>query len=51
MAQLIGGERAPLRRNVIQEEVGNAALLLFNDLASGITGESIHVDSEYHILG
>ncbi|EEM18054.1 MULTISPECIES: enoyl-ACP reductase FabI [Bacillus] len=44
-------ERAPLRRNVTQEEVGNTALFLFSDLASGVTGENIHVDSGYHILG
>ncbi|MGG0238287.1 enoyl-ACP reductase FabI [Bacillus rhizoplanae] len=44
-------ERAPLRRNVTQEEVGNTALFLFSDLASGITGENVHVDSGYHILG
>ena len=44
-------ERAPFRRNVTQEEVGNTALFLFSDLASGVTGENIHVDSGYHILG
>ena len=44
-------ERAPLRRNVTQEEVGNTALFLFSDLASGVTGENMHVDSGYHILG
>ncbi|WP_243521136.1 enoyl-ACP reductase FabI [Bacillus pseudomycoides] len=44
-------ERAPLRRNITQEEVGNTALFLFSDLASGVTGENIHVDSGYHILG
>ncbi|WP_242221175.1 enoyl-ACP reductase FabI [Bacillus cereus group sp. BfR-BA-01380] len=44
-------ERAPMRRNVTQEEVGNTALFLFSDLASGVTGENIHVDSGYHILG
>lgn len=44
-------EKAPLRRNVTQEEVGNVALFLMSDLASGVTGEIIHVDSGYHILG
>jgi enoyl-[acyl-carrier protein] reductase I len=43
-------ERAPLRRTTTQEEVGDAALFLFSDLARGITGENIHVDSGYHIL-
>lgn len=44
-------ENAPLRRTVNQEEVGNTALFLFSYLSSGITGETIHVDSGYHILG
>jgi enoyl-[acyl-carrier protein] reductase I len=43
-------ERAPLRRTTTQEEVGDTALFLFSDLARGITGETIHVDSGYHIL-
>jgi enoyl-[acyl-carrier protein] reductase I len=41
----------PLRRNVTIEEVGNAAAFLCSDLASGITGDVIYVDSGYHILG
>lgn len=45
------GERAPLRRNVTQDEVGRAALLLCSELGSGITGEVIYVDAGYHILG
>ena len=44
-------ERTPLRRNVTIEEVGNAAAFLCSDLASGITGEIIYVDTGYHILG
>ena len=43
-------ERAPLRRQVTQEEVGDTALFLFSPLSRGITGENIHVDSGYHIL-
>lgn len=43
-------EKAPLRRVTTQEEVGDAALFLFSDLARGITGENLHVDSGYHIL-
>ena len=43
--------KAPLRRNVTIEEVGNAAAFLCSDLASGITGEVLYVDSGYHILG
>jgi enoyl-[acyl-carrier protein] reductase I len=45
------GERAPLRRNVDQDEVGRSALWLCSDLGSGITGEVIYVDAGYHILG
>lgn len=45
------GERAPLRRNVDQEEVGKAALWLCSDLSSGVTGEIVHVDAGYNILG
>jgi len=42
---------APLRKNVSIEEVGNTAAFLCSDLASGITGEILYVDSGYHILG
>jgi enoyl-[acyl-carrier protein] reductase I len=44
-------ERAPLRRNVDQAEVGNTALFLASDLASGITGEITYVDCGYNITG
>ncbi len=44
-------ERAPLRRNVTQEEVGQTALFLCSDMGAAITGEVIHVDSGYNILG
>ncbi|CAD2079845.1 enoyl-ACP reductase FabI [Jeotgalicoccus meleagridis] len=43
-------QRAPLRRNVDQLEVGNTVAFLLSDLASGITGEVVHVDSGYHIM-
>lgn len=43
-------ERAPLRRTTTQEEVGDTALFLMSELARGITGETIHVDSGYNIL-
>jgi len=39
---------APLRRNVTIEEVGNTAAFLASDLASGITGEVVHVDSGFN---
>jgi enoyl-[acyl-carrier protein] reductase I len=44
-------EKAPLRRPTTPEEVGDTALFLFSELSRGITGENIHVDSGYHILG
>lgn len=42
---------SPLRRNISPEEVGKAAAFLLSDAASGITGENLHVDSGYHIMG
>lgn len=45
------GEKSPLKRNVEAREVGNAALFLVSDLASGITGETIYVDCGYNIMG
>lgn len=44
-------KKAPLRRNVTQEEVGKAAMFLLSDLASGVTGQTLYVDSGYSILG
>ena len=44
-------ERAPLHRNTEQSEVGGTAVFLASDLASGITGEVIYVDSGYNIMG
>lgn len=44
-------ERAPLRRNVTQDEVGKTALWLCSDLSSGVTGEVVYVDAGYNILG
>nr|WP_102347312.1 enoyl-ACP reductase FabI [Bacillus sp. Marseille-P3661] len=44
-------ERSPLRRTTTPEEVGDTALYLFSDLSRGVTGENIHVDSGYHIIG
>ena len=43
--------RAPLKRNVSLEEVGNAGAFLCSDLASGITGTVLYVDCGYHIVG
>lgn len=44
-------ERAPLHRNTEQSEVGGAAAYLASDLASGVTGETLYVDSGYNIMG
>ena len=44
-------ERAPLKRNVTQEDVAKAALFLCSDLSSGVTGDVLYVDSGYNILG
>jgi len=42
---------APLRRNVTIDDVGRSGLYLLSDLASGVTGETLHVDSGYHTVG
>lgn len=44
-------DRAPLGRNITQEEVAKAALFLLSDLASGVTGTVLPVDSGYHAMG
>ncbi|WP_241208580.1 enoyl-ACP reductase FabI [Rickettsiales endosymbiont of Stachyamoeba lipophora] len=42
---------SPLKRNTTIEEVGGSALYLLSDLGSGTTGEILHVDSGYHVVG
>ncbi len=42
---------APLRKNVTIDEVGNSAMYLLSDLASGVTGEVHYVDAGYNIMG
>ncbi len=42
---------SPLRRNTTIEDVGGAALFLLSELGSGTTGEILHVDSGYHVVG
>ncbi|TLY75570.1 MAG: enoyl-ACP reductase [Gammaproteobacteria bacterium] len=44
-------EVSPLRRNVTLEDVGNAAAFLCSDLAAGITGEIVYVDSGFNTVG
>ncbi|MEM6478971.1 MAG: SDR family oxidoreductase [Pseudomonadota bacterium] len=42
---------APLRRTVTQEEIGKSALYLLSDLGSAVTGEVLHADAGFHIVG
>ena len=42
---------SPLRRNVTIDEVGNSALYLLSDMGRAVTGECLHVDAGYHIVG
>lgn len=44
-------ENAPLQRSVTLDEIGGAALYLLSDLGKGTTGEIVHVDSGYHVVG
>jgi enoyl-[acyl-carrier protein] reductase I len=46
----VHAERSPLKRNVDPAEVGNAALFLASELASGITGEVLYVDCGYNVV-
>lgn len=43
--------KAPLHRNIEGEEVGSTAVYLLSDMASGVTGETIHVDAGFNIIG
>ncbi len=49
--QEIHASKAPLKRNITHEEVGNTALFLSSHLSSGITGEVIYVDAGYNVMG
>ena len=43
--------KAALKRNIEGEEVGNTAVYLLSDLSTGVTGENIHVDAGFSIVG
>jgi len=43
--------RSPLRRNVTTDDVAGTALYLLSDLSSGVTGEVVHVDAGYNVIG
>jgi enoyl-[acyl-carrier protein] reductase I len=47
----VNAERAPLRRNTDQHEVGDMAVFLASDLSRGTTGETLYVDEGFHVLG
>jgi len=42
---------SPLRRNINIDNVGKSAMYLLSDLSSGVTGENLHVDAGYHVVG
>ena len=42
---------SPLKRNTTLEDVGGTGVFLLSDLASGVTGEIVHTDSGYHVVG
>lgn len=44
-------ERAPLRRNVELDEIGNAGVFLLSGMSSAITGEIMFVDCGYNVIG
>ena len=44
-------EKAPLRRNIELEDIGNSAVYLLSDLSKGVTGEIMHVDCGFNIVG
>lgn len=42
---------SPLKRNVSLEDIGRSGLYLLSPLSSGVTGETLHVDCGYHVVG
>ena len=44
-------EKAPLRRNVTKEEVGNSVAFLLSDMSSAVTGQIVYTDCGYNIMG
>jgi enoyl-[acyl-carrier protein] reductase I len=45
------GEHAPLRRNITSDDVGGAGVYLLSNLSAGVTGEVLHVDAGYNVIG
>ncbi|MGY8756777.1 MAG: SDR family oxidoreductase, partial [Phycisphaerales bacterium] len=44
-------EKAPLKRNVTGDDVGNSATWLLSDMSSGVTGQVLYVDCGYSSVG
>lgn len=44
-------KNAPLLRNVVPAEIGKAGMFLLSDLSSAVTGENLHVDCGFHVMG
>ena len=44
-------KKAPLGRDVEMDDIGNTALYLLSHLSGGVTGEVLHVDCGYNIIG
>lgn len=44
-------ERAPLKRNITADEVGDTCAFLASDMSRGITGSTLYVDAGFHIMG
>ena len=44
-------DRAPLKRNITAEEVGDTCAFLASPMSRGITGSTLYVDAGYHIMG
>ena len=44
-------ENSPLRRNISLEDIGSAGMYFVSDLSAGVTGETHHIDSGYHVIG
>ena len=47
----IHAERSPMGRNITADEVAKTALYLCSDMSSGVTGEILHVDTGYNVMG
>ncbi|MEG3638133.1 enoyl-ACP reductase FabI [Magnetococcus sp. PR-3] len=44
-------DNSPMRRNISQQEVGEASLMFLSSMGSGVSGEVMHVDAGYHVVG